>query len=71
MKCIFIYNPNSGKGKILKKIEYIKNQLQKKYDVVDIHSTVSREDLLETAKKSCYKYLQFITNYYKLLQFQS
>lgn len=56
MKCIFIYNPNSGKGKILKKIEYIKNQLQKKYDVVDIHSTVSREDLLETAKKSCDKY---------------
>lgn len=56
MKCIFIYNPNSGKGKIAKKLDYIKNELYKKYDYVEIHSTVSRQDLIDTAKDSCNKY---------------
>lgn len=53
MKCIFVYNPNSGKGKLKNKIDYIKNELSKKFDVVDIHSTVSQEDTLETARKAC------------------
>ena len=33
MKLLIIYNPKSGKGKILKHIEYIKNTLSQKYEV--------------------------------------
>ena len=32
-KCIFVYNPLSGKGKIARKEEYIKNKLKEKYEV--------------------------------------
>ncbi|MBR6288976.1 MAG: hypothetical protein IKR19_06570, partial [Acholeplasmatales bacterium] len=33
MKLLIIYNPKSGKGKILKHINYIKNTLSQKYEV--------------------------------------
>ena len=56
MKCIFIYNPKSGKGKVLKKIDYIKSELLKKFDIVDIHETTSQQDTVATAKKACEKY---------------
>ena len=32
-KCLFVYNPNSGKGKIAKKENYIVSRLKEKYDV--------------------------------------
>ena len=39
-KCIFIYNPNSGSSKrIVKHLDYIKEELGTKYDVVDIVPT--------------------------------
>ena len=39
MKCIFIYNPNSGSSKkITKKLDYIKSRLNEKYDVVDVQN---------------------------------
>ncbi|MDD3191195.1 MAG: diacylglycerol kinase family lipid kinase [Bacilli bacterium] len=53
MKCIFLYNPNSGKGKIVNRINYIKKELSKKFDFVEIHPTKSTEDTIETAKESC------------------
>lgn len=53
MRCIFIYNPNSGKGKIKKKLDYLKEELNKMFDEVVIHSTVSQADTIETAKKAC------------------
>lgn len=56
MKCIFIYNPNSGKGKILKYINYIKEQLLTKYDVVDLYPTKSQQDTIDAAKKSSNNY---------------
>ena len=56
MKCIFIYNPKSGKGKVFKNLEYIKQELLKKFDIVDIHETTSQQDTIETAKKSCELY---------------
>ncbi len=56
MKCIFIYNPNSGRGKILKFLEYIKNELSKKYDVVDFYQTKSQADTIQISKDSCSKY---------------
>ena len=45
MKCIFIYNPKSGKGKIAKKIDYIKSRLQEKYEEVDVYATKAAGDL--------------------------
>lgn len=56
MKCIFIYNPNSGKGRILKYLDYIKTELSKKYDQVDFYQTKSQEDTIQIAKDSCDKY---------------
>lgn len=51
MRCIFIYNPNSGKGKIVKKIDYIQSRLQEKYDVVDIYATKAAGDLTVKVKE--------------------
>lgn len=45
MKCIFIYNPQSGKGKLNKKIGYIKNRLLKKFDEVDVYATQYQGDM--------------------------
>jgi YegS/Rv2252/BmrU family lipid kinase len=60
MKCIFIYNPNSGKGKLLKKLDFIKNTLLKKYDTVDMYPTSSREDTINIAYEACTKYDEII-----------
>ena len=56
MNCIFIYNPNSGKGRVAKKLDYIKRELEKKYNPVDIYESTSREALIETTKSACSKY---------------
>ena len=37
-KCLFIYNPESGKGKIKSKEDFIVSRLSKKYDVEVVHS---------------------------------
>lgn len=55
-KCIFIYNPKSGKGKVFKKLNYIIDKLKTKYDIVDVHETTSQEDTKESAKNACGKY---------------
>lgn len=52
-KCIVIYNPNSGKGTIKKKINYIKTRLEEKYGQVDIYETKSQQDLIDKAASSC------------------
>lgn len=49
MKCIFLYNPNSGKGRLLNKLEYIKSRLNEKFDEVVIYPTKSRQDTIATA----------------------
>ncbi len=51
--CIFIYNPQSGKGTIKKKINYIETRLKEKYQNVVIYETKSQQDLIDTAEKSC------------------
>ncbi len=56
MKCIFIYNPKSGRGKLLKHIDYICKELENKYDIVEIYATKSQEDTIRIAKESCGKY---------------
>ncbi|MFQ7700516.1 MAG: diacylglycerol/lipid kinase family protein [Christensenellaceae bacterium] len=45
MKCIFIYNPNSGKGKTAKKLTYIVKKLKKRYASVDVYATKAKGDL--------------------------
>ena len=56
MKCLFLYNPKSGKEKIKKNLEYILKRLKEKFDVIDVHPSKSREDFIEQAKNSCGKY---------------
>lgn len=56
MKCLFLYNPESGKGKIKKKLDYIRKQLSKKYDCVDVMETQSGKDLEEKAKLGAENY---------------
>ncbi|MFA6889716.1 MAG: YegS/Rv2252/BmrU family lipid kinase [Bacilli bacterium] len=56
MKCIFLYNPNSGKGKLQKKLGLIRTMLETKYEEVLIYPTKSPEDTVLMAKKSCAEY---------------
>ena len=39
MKCLFIYNPESGNGKIKKQEKYITERLREKYEAVDVKQT--------------------------------
>lgn len=55
-KCIFIYNPVSGKGKVLKHLEFIEKTLKKKYDEVVMYRSKSSKDIKITAYESCIKY---------------
>ena len=61
MKCIFMYNPNSGKGKINKKYNYIVNRLKEKFSQVDVFATSYPKQMTEEAAKACgtYDYLVF------------
>ena len=61
MKCLFLYNPKSGKEKTSKKLDYITNRLKEKFELVDIHCAASIDDFTKTCKKTCgvYDYLVF------------
>ena len=56
MKCIVIYNPNSGRGSLLKKLNYIKKRVMTKYEEVVIYPTKSTKDTIMVAKESCNLY---------------
>lgn len=57
MKCLFIYNPLSGKNKkLMKYMEYIEKRLREKYDVVDIVPTQYAGHAIDLARESCGKY---------------
>ncbi len=56
MNCLFIYNPNSGRGKINKYVDYIKKQLEEKFDEVAVRPSAKAGDLTEFAKEACGKY---------------
>lgn len=56
-KCMFIYNPISGKSKkIVKKLKYIENKLKEKYDQVDMIATEYAGHTVELAKFACNNY---------------
>lgn len=61
MDCLFLYNPNSGKGKIRKKISYIRRKLEEKYERVDIVETASAKDLETRVREGadCYDVILF------------
>lgn len=52
MNCLFIYNPNSGKGRIKKKEKYIVDKLKEKYDIVDVAQTKYAGNAREIALKA-------------------
>lgn len=57
MKCLFIYNPVSGKNKkLMKKMDYIEEKLKVKYDVVDIVPTQYAGHAIDLAREACGKY---------------
>lgn len=56
MKCLFLYNPVSGKGKITKKLDLILRTLEKKYDVVDFYATKAAGDMTRAAREAAGKY---------------
>lgn len=56
MRCYFIYNPVSGKGKIVKKLDYIVGKLKEKYDTVDVYATKEPGDMERAARDAAEKY---------------
>ena len=56
MKCFFIYNSNSGKGKITKYIDYITKKLESVYDEVTTYESKSSEDLVISVKNASNEY---------------
>ena len=53
MNCLFIYNPASGKGKINRYVSYVKEELAKKFDSVDVKASEKAGDLTAFAKAAC------------------
>lgn len=62
MKCIFVYNPESGKGKIKKYRDYILAQLATKYGNVDCVETRHAGDATELARNACGVYDYFFVS---------
>ena len=56
MKCIFIYNPESGRGRIGKNIDRIESKLKTVYDTVDLHKSTGAKDIIDTVKDASEKY---------------
>lgn len=59
MKALVVYNPFSGHQKLNKKIDFIKNGLKKKYEVIDVFSS--------TCEKSITSHLASCANNYDLI----
>lgn len=53
MKCIYIYNPVSGRGVYDSDLGYIIKTLHKKYDSVDVRESKSPGDITQIASEAC------------------
>jgi len=62
MKSIFVYNPESGKGKIEKYKDYILNKLSKKYGEIECVKTTYAGHAHDLAKESISKYDYFFVS---------
>ena len=47
MKCLFIFNPKSGKNKITKKLDKIVSCLKSLFDFVVVHPSASSQDIVD------------------------
>lgn len=56
MKCVYIFNPNSGKKKHVKMQDYIVKKLLDKFEIVDVRPTKKRGDASVFAKEACGNY---------------
>lgn len=56
MKCYYIYNPKSGKGKVYKYLDTIISTLKSIYDIVDVHESESSIDIIQSVKKASNMY---------------
>lgn len=56
MKCLYIYNPTSGKGKAKKKRQYIVSKLQSHFDGLDVVETTHPGHAKDLASDACGKY---------------
>ena len=56
MRCFFVYNPVSGKGKIVKNLDYIVSRLKEKYDEVETYATKCAGDMERAARDAVGKY---------------
>ena len=56
MKCIFIYNPASGRGQIVNQVDTIIKRLAEVYDTVDTYPSKSSRDITEVTIKACQEY---------------
>lgn len=56
VNCLFLYHPKSGKGKVAKKIGYIRKRLAERFDRVDIIATESGDDMTRYARDGAEKY---------------
>lgn len=60
MKSIFIYNPKSGKSKIINYLDYIKKELSNLYDKVDFYESKSAQDIIDVVKRASEDYDRII-----------
>ena len=56
MRCFFIYNSNSGKGKITKYIKYITEKLKTVYEDITVYESKSSDDLKIKVKEASNDY---------------
>lgn len=56
MKCLFLYNPNSGRGKIAGNIGKIRKKLHTRYEKVVIYAANGAQDLENKIRESVGKY---------------
>ena len=59
-KCLFVYNPNSGKSGLIKRINYIIQELKAIYDEVDYKPTEYAGHAREIAREACGNYTHLI-----------
>lgn len=56
MKCIFLYNPNSGRGKLPKRLAFIEKKLRTKYETVDFFAARNAVEFEEKVRESAKRY---------------
>ena len=56
MRCLFLYHGGSGRGRVGKRLGYIKRRLHRNYEVVDAVKTASAEELMARVKQGLKEY---------------